>query len=47
MRVDGTPYRSIWLDEGGTVTIIDQTLLPFEFATRPLHTLNLTLSRIQ
>ena len=39
MRVDGTPYRSIWLDKGGTVTIIDQTLLPFEFATRPLHTL--------
>ena len=39
MRVDGTPYRSIWLDAGGTVTIVDQTLLPFEFATRPLHTL--------
>ena len=39
MRVDGTPYRSIWLDAGGTVAIVDQTLLPFEFATRPLHTL--------
>ena len=39
MRVDGTPYRSIWLDAAGTVTIVDQTLLPFEFAPRPLHTL--------
>ena len=39
MRVDGTPYRSIWLDGGATVTIVDQTLLPFEFATRPLHAL--------
>ena len=31
MRIDGTPYRSIWLDEqdGWTVRIIDQTKLPW------------------
>jgi len=39
MRVDGRPYRSIWLDEDGrTVVVIDQTRLPHSFATRRLHT---------
>ena len=34
MNVDGTPYRTIWLeDDGWTVSIIDQTRLPFEFVT--------------
>ena len=32
MKVDGVPYRSIWLDEDDwSVRIIDQTLLPHEF----------------
>ena len=32
MKVNGTPYRSIWLGEDGrTVQIIDQTRLPHEF----------------
>jgi len=34
MNVDGTPYRTIWLDDDlWTVSIIDQTRLPFEFVT--------------
>ena len=34
MNVDGVPYRTIWLaDDGWAVEIIDQTRLPFEFAT--------------
>ena len=31
MRVDGTPYRTVWM-EGGTVRLIDQNRLPFGFA---------------
>lgn len=32
MKVDGVPYRTIWLDDDGkSVRIIDQTLLPHEF----------------
>jgi methylthioribose-1-phosphate isomerase len=39
MRIDGKPYRTIWLDEDGTsVRIIDQTLLPHRFETRVLRT---------
>jgi methylthioribose-1-phosphate isomerase len=38
MKVNGTPYRSIWLNEDGhTVDIIDQTRLPHEFVVRSLH----------
>jgi methylthioribose-1-phosphate isomerase len=37
MRVNGKPYRSIWLNENGwTVDIIDQTRLPHEFVIKPL-----------
>ncbi len=37
MRIAGTNHRSIWLDdESNTLQIIDQTLLPHEFAIRPL-----------
>ncbi|NKB45073.1 MAG: S-methyl-5-thioribose-1-phosphate isomerase [Alphaproteobacteria bacterium] len=37
MKVDGTPYRSIWLaDDGYTVCIIDQTKLPHRFETTEL-----------
>jgi len=32
MRIDGTHYRSIWMDENtGIVKVIDQRKLPFEF----------------
>ena len=38
MRIDGIPYRSIWLaDDGETVEIIDQTRLPHEFAVKRLE----------
>ncbi len=34
MKVDGVPYRTIWLaDDGWAVEIIDQTRLPFAFVT--------------
>ena len=40
MNVDGSPYRSIWLNEDGkTVDIIDQTRLPHEFRLCSLETL--------
>lgn len=40
MKVDGTPYRTIWLAEDGqAVMIIDQTKLPFEFVTLRLETM--------
>ena len=41
MNIDGKPYRSIWLaGDGESVEIIDQTLLPHEFAIRRLRTLD-------
>jgi len=37
MKVNGTPYRSIWLNENGwSADIIDQTRLPHEFIIRTL-----------
>src|SRR5579875_3035988 len=31
MKIDGTPYRSVWVDQDGwTVRILDQTKLPWE-----------------
>ena len=40
MKVNGTDFRSIWLsDDGWTVQIIDQTLLPHEFGIRSLQCL--------
>jgi methylthioribose-1-phosphate isomerase len=40
MKVNGVPYRSIWLDaDGWTVRIIDQTLLPHQFEVISLTTL--------
>ena len=39
MKVNGKPYRSIWLeDDGRLVTIIDQTKLPHQFETVSLAT---------
>lgn len=38
MKINGQPWRSIWLGEDGrSVEIIDQTLLPHEFALRTLR----------
>lgn len=41
MNVDGTPRRTIWLDEDGeAVKIIDQTRLPHAFVTTRLETVD-------
>jgi len=41
MKVDGRPMRTIWVEADATsVSIIDQTQLPFRFATLPLKTLD-------
>ena len=38
MKVDGKPYRTIWLGSDGiTVQAIDQTLLPHAFVVRDLR----------
>lgn len=38
MRINGKPYRTIWLaDDGWSVEIIDQTQLPHRFVTVPLR----------
>ena len=40
MKIDGTPYRAIWVDEDRwAVRIIDQTLLPHRFETVRLTSL--------
>src|SRR5579872_6973615 len=39
MVVSGTHFRTIWMTESGAVRVIDQTRLPFEFATIDLETL--------
>ena len=40
MRVEGAPYRTIWLGEDGeSAEIIDQTRLPHVFETKSLRTL--------
>lgn len=40
MKIDGTAYRTIWLnDDGWSVDIIDQTRLPHEFVTARLTTM--------
>jgi methylthioribose-1-phosphate isomerase len=39
MKIDGLPFRTIWLaDDGVTVEVIDQTLLPHAFEVRRLST---------
>ncbi len=37
MKVNGTPYRTIWPTSDGAVEIIDQTRLPHEFVTLRLE----------
>jgi methylthioribose-1-phosphate isomerase len=39
MRVSGTHFRTIWMTESGSVRVIDQSRLPFEFVTVDLETL--------
>ena len=40
MKVDGKPYRTIWLNQDGwSVEIIDQTKFPHRFETVTLRTL--------
>lgn len=39
MKISGTPYRTIWPTDTGSVRVIDQSRLPFEFATMDLHSL--------
>jgi methylthioribose-1-phosphate isomerase len=40
MRISGTHYRTIWPTATGSIRVIDQTRLPFEFATIDLETLD-------
>jgi len=40
MKVNGTPMRSIWVEDDGSVGIIDQTALPHAFRTLRLKTLD-------
>src|SRR6266481_4142550 len=39
MKISGTHYRTIWPTAAGTIRVIDQSRLPFEFATIDLETL--------
>jgi methylthioribose-1-phosphate isomerase len=39
MKISGTPYRTIWPTDAGSVRVIDQSRLPFEFATMDLESL--------
>jgi len=39
MRVSGTHFRTIWMTVSGSVRVIDQSRLPFEFVTIDLATL--------
>ncbi|MEA3107632.1 MAG: methylthioribose-phosphate isomerase [Gammaproteobacteria bacterium] len=39
MKISGTHYRTIWPTAAGTVRVIDQSRLPFEFSTIDLETL--------
>jgi methylthioribose-1-phosphate isomerase len=37
MKIDGTPYRSIWRDESGVIQVIDQRWLPHDLRIVPLR----------
>ena len=47
MNISGTPYRTIWSTAGGTVRVIDQTRLPFAFATSDLDSLDAAADAIR
>ena len=38
MKISGTHFRTIWMTESGTVRVIDQSRLPFEFTIMDLET---------
>src|SRR4030081_2506434 len=40
MKISGKHYRTIWPTAAGTIRVIDQSRLPFEFATPDLETLD-------
>ena len=40
MKISGRHYRTIWPTEGGSVRVIDQSRLPFEFSTVDLRNLD-------
>jgi methylthioribose-1-phosphate isomerase len=39
MKIQGTPYRTLWPLDSGAVRVIDQSRLPFELVTLDLRTL--------
>jgi methylthioribose-1-phosphate isomerase len=48
VRIDGQPYRTIFVDDDGwTVRVIDQTRLPFEFVLRELQTVEQAAAAIR
>ena len=47
MKISGVYYRGIWRTPAGTVRVIDQSRLPFEFATLDLDTAEDTAKAIQ
>ena len=47
MKVLGTHYRGIWRTPTGTVSVVDQSRLPFEFATLDLNSLEDAVLAIQ
>jgi methylthioribose-1-phosphate isomerase len=40
LKIAGTHYRTIWPTDGGSVRVIDQSRLPFEFVTADLEELD-------
>src|SRR5215472_9100093 len=40
MKISGTHFRTIWRTDAGTVRVIDQSRLPFEFTTIDLETVS-------
>jgi methylthioribose-1-phosphate isomerase len=40
VKISGTQYRTIWPTATGSIRVIDQTRLPFDFATIDLHSVD-------
>jgi methylthioribose-1-phosphate isomerase len=47
MKISGKHYRTIWRTDGGSVGVIDQSRLPFEFATLELKSVEDTAQAIR
>ena len=45
MKISGTHYRTLWPTAAGAIRVIDQSRLPFEFATVDLETLDDEIGR--